>query len=242
MDYLSAIDSRCSRRRYTDDSIEEKLAESLRGQLDQYNRESGLHMQLILNDSKAFKGFKVSYGIFKGVRNYIALIGKRNDPDRLEKEGYFGEKIVLEATWMGLATCWIGTSYDKTLCTCKIEPDETLDLVIAVGYSEKKYGFKEKMMSNMMHRNTKKLEAIMACDVEPPEWFLKGMDAVKKAPTARNLMPFVFSYEGGSVSVKATGNHERVMVDIGIAKLHFEIGAGDGQWSLGNPATYRRIP
>lgn len=240
MDYLTAIDRRCSRRRYLDIPIEKELVRSLNMRIAEYNEESGLHMQLVLNDSRAFEGFKVSYGIFKGVQNYIALIGKTGDPDRMEKEGYFGEKLVLEATDMGLATCWIGTSYDKRFCSCEISPDESLDLVIAIGHSEKRQGFREKMMRSIMHRNAKTADSIISVDGETPDWFQKGIDAVRKAPTARNLMPFVFSYKDGKMIVKANGNHERIMVDIGIAKLHFEIGAGGGRWTIGDNAQYHR--
>ena len=46
-------------------------------------------------------------------RTTIAMIGRDDLPDRMEKVGRFGEKIILEATAMGLSTCWAGTSYDK---------------------------------------------------------------------------------------------------------------------------------
>lgn len=60
------------------------------------NRESGLHIQLVMNEPKAFDGFMAHYGKFSGVTNYIALIGKKN-ADLEEKCGYHGERPVLKA-------------------------------------------------------------------------------------------------------------------------------------------------
>ncbi len=41
------------------------------------NRESGLHIQLVRNEPKAFDGLMAHYGKFIGVTNYIAMIGKK---------------------------------------------------------------------------------------------------------------------------------------------------------------------
>ena len=42
-------------------------------------KESGLHMQLVLDEFHAFEGFMAHYGKFSGVRNYIALIGRKGN-------------------------------------------------------------------------------------------------------------------------------------------------------------------
>ena len=112
--YLSAIKKRCSRRKYTDKPIDSKYVKELEDSITLYNRESGLNMKLIIgNGGKLFDGFRKSYGLFVGVQNYIAMIGSKTLLNRMEKVGRFGEKLILEATAMGLSTCWVGTSYDK---------------------------------------------------------------------------------------------------------------------------------
>ena len=58
------------------------------------------------------------------------------------------------------------------------------------------------------------------------------------APTARNLRPFVFKYKDGQVSASITTPTETAMIDLGIAKLHFELGAGGGSWEYGNGGHY----
>ena len=77
MNLLQARQDRHSVRSYTDQSIEGKTKENLLSFIGQCNKESGLHMQLVLNEPNAFDSFMAHYGKFSGVRNYIALAGKR---------------------------------------------------------------------------------------------------------------------------------------------------------------------
>ena len=78
----------------------------------------------------------------------------------------------------------------------------------------------------------------MEAEAPVPEWFLRGMDAVYLAPTARNLRPFVFKYKDGQVTASITVPTETATIDLGIAKLHFELGAGGGSWESGNEGHY----
>ena len=57
------------------------------------------------------------------------------------------------------------------------------------------------------------------------DWFAKGVDAALLAPTAMNQQKFRFEKKGDKVMATAgTGFYSKI--DLGIAKLHFEIGAG----------------
>lgn len=237
--YLYAMKKRCSRRKYTNRPIDSKCVKELEDNIALYNRESGLNMKLVIeNGGELFNGFRKSYGLFVGVRNYIAMIGGKYLPNRMEKMGRFGEKIILEATAMGLSTCWVGTSYDKKTATALCKENDRLDCVIAIGYSDKKHSLKERMMEYGMHRQNKSKETLKEAEGPVPEWFLQGMDAVHLAPTARNLRPFVFKYKDGQVSASITTPTETAMIDLGIAKLHFELGAGGGSWEYGNGGHY----
>ena len=166
------------------------------------------------------------------------MIGSKTLLNRMEKVGRFGEKIILEATAMGLSTCWVGTSYDKNAAKELCEGNEELDCVIAVGYSDEKHSLKERMMEYGTHRQNKSKEALIESEEHVPEWFKQGMDAVYLAPTARNLRPFVFEYKDGQVTASTTVPTETAMIDLGIAKLHFELGARVGSWDYGNGSHY----
>jgi hypothetical protein len=62
-----------------------------------------------------------------------------------------------------------------------------------------------------------------------PDWFLLGMEAVQLAPTAMNQQRFRFELDGGHVKAVALPG-PYVKTDLGIAKCHFELGAGEDGW------------
>ena len=75
----------------------------------------------------------------------------------------------------------------------------------------------------------KQPEEVSKADSPVPDWFQRGVRAALLAPTAMNQQKFTFTLQGGSVAAKArTGFYTKV--DLGIAKYHFEIGAGTAQF------------
>ena len=100
MDLLQAIEERHSIRSYTDKNIEGETLKKLQTELQRLNDESGLNMQLVINEPKAFGGRMAHYGKFSGVKNYVAVVGKKT-ADFQEKCGYYGEKFVLYAQTLG---------------------------------------------------------------------------------------------------------------------------------------------
>ena len=77
--------------------------------------------------------------------------------------------------------------------------------------------------------------------VIPPNWFLAGMKAVEIAPSAVNRQPVKFTYKNGIVTAAVKNlKNESYALDLGIAKFHFELGAGGGEWAFGNGAEYTR--
>ncbi len=228
MDLLQAIKQRHSVRSYTDRPIEGAVKESLRSFTEQCAGESDLHLQLILDEPNAFDSFMAHYGKFSGVRNYIALVGKKN-ADLEERCGYYGEKIVLYAQSLGLNTCWVAQTYSKGKAKIDIGKGEKLCAVIAVGYGATAgVPHKSKSRESVM----KIQEKAPGAQGEPqgnlqgtPKWFLNGVDAALLAPTAVNQQKFTFILNGNDVSAKAgLGFYSKM--DLGIVKYHFEIGAG----------------
>lgn len=75
-------------------------------------------------------------------------------------------------------------------------------------------------------------ESVMHTEQTPPDWFLRGIDAALLAPTAMNQQKFVFSLKGNTVTAKAgIGFYSKI--DLGIAKYHFELGAGTENFRWG---------
>jgi nitroreductase len=235
---LEAIELRHSRRGYLDTPMEAGSIRILRDAIEEYNKISGLSIQLVEEGREAFKGFTMGYGMFSGVRSYIAIVGKKSDKNLLEKAGYYGEKLVLTATKLGLGTCWVGGTFNKRRTACTIHEGETLAILITIGNVEEKKGLRENMFYKLAHRGTKSIEQMYTAEGDVPDWFLQGMRAVQKAPSAVNLQPVLFHYLMGIITADVKETLHMQLVDLGIAKLHFEIGAGRGKFVFGNGATF----
>ena len=216
MDLLQAMKERHSVRSYTEQPIEGKIKEDLTAFVEQCSRESGLHLQLVLDEPDAFQSLLAHYGKFSGVRNYIVLAGRKGD-DLDEKCGYYGEKIVLYAQTLGLNTCWVAMTFSKgaTRKSCTLSRGERLVAVLALGYG----------VNQGTPHKSKPMDALCSVAGEMPEWFRLGMESALLAPTAMNQQKFKITLDGRAVSAQSLGGFYS-RVDLGIVKYHFEAGAG----------------
>lgn len=215
-----AIQARHAVRSYTSRPIEKEKIDVLTQLMDELNAQSGLHIQLVLNDPKAFDSRLAHYGKFSGVSNYFAMIGKKDD-SLDETIGYCGEHLVLKAQMLGLNTCWVGLTFKKNPDVLHVADGEKVRCVIALGYGT---------TQGVAHK-VKPFEKVVKAKLnvskeDLPTWFRKGVEAALLAPTAVNQQKFKFSVIGDKyVSAKA-GMGFFSKVDLGIVKYHFEIGAG----------------
>ena len=239
MNNLESIEQRKSRRSYLETPIGQEKLKVLTDLIDNYNQENNLSIQLIKNGSEAFNGIKKSYGLFKGVRTLLVLIGKKDDIHLKEKLGYYGELLVLEATKMDLGTCWVGATFDRNSTIATIQEDETLVCVITIGNVAKET-FKEKLVHKIVTRKTKALDELYIADCTTPEWFINGLQAVQKAPSANNNQPVKFQYKEGDIRAYVEESYRFNLVDLGIAKAHFSIAAGS-YFEFGNYGKYKFI-
>lgn len=213
MDIKEAVIKRHSVRRYIDKPIEDNVALELRNAILSVANESGLDIQLVLNEPKAFTGPLASYGKFENCKNYITICGKKG---RETDVGYYGERLVITAQILGLNTCWVALTYKRGQVPIKAKRGEKFYIVISVGYGR----------NRGLPRKTKPMEKL--CDVkgEMPQWFYEGMDFAMRAPTAINQQKFLITLlENNRVRAKALlGPCSKI--DLGIVKYHFELGAG----------------
>lgn len=218
MDLMRAIRERHAVRSYEDRAIEGDVKKELLSFIWQCNKESGLHMQLVTDEPRAFDGFMAHYGKFSGVKNYIAMVGKKG-ADLEETCGYYGEKVVLKAQELGLNTCWVALTYSKVKNAFQVENGEKLCCVIAIGYGA---------TQGVSHK-VKGIKELSETQGDMPQWFRNGMEAAQLAPTAMNQQKFVITLNGNRVSAKA-GKGFYTKLDLGIVKYHFEVGAGEADW------------
>ena len=73
MTIQEAIEARHSVRAYKDQPLTEEVVKVLNEKIAELNKEGNLHIQLILNEPKAFQGKLAKYGKFSGVGNYLVM-------------------------------------------------------------------------------------------------------------------------------------------------------------------------
>ena len=231
MTIQEAIEARHSVRAYKELPLAEDVVKVLKEQIAILNNEGNLHIQLIQNEPKAFQGTMAKYGKFRNVTNYIVMAGKKAD-DLDERVGYFGEHLVLLAQTLGLNTCWVGLSYSKVPGTYVLDEGEKIACYIALGYGETQ-GVSHKIKAiEQVSRSAMPLGSSKNTSDVTPSWFRKGVEAALLAPTAVNQQKFSFEYVGmknGRHLVHAKKGFSIIgytQMDLGIAKYHFEIGAG----------------
>ncbi len=212
---LDTIKSRHSVRRYTEEPLSEEHNNILKEIVDKCNASGNFNMQLITDEPNAFgKSFFARYGKFYNVRNYICLIGPKAKETE-ERLGYYGEIVVLKAQQLGINSCWCGLSYSKSNAIFKINDGEKLYALIALGYGENQ---------GVQHKS-KSPDKISSDIASSPEWYLEGIEAALLGPSAVNQQKFHFRYINDNRVAVSTDWGFYNKTDIGIAKLHFEIGS-----------------
>ncbi len=216
MTEIEALRERRSIRKYQDRPLEASVVDALNREIEKINREGDLRMQLVTNEPKAFKGF-LSYGNFSNVNNYVMVVGRKSDS--LEyRAGYYSEKFVLAAQKLGLRTCIVGLTYKKVDGAFTIGPDERVVVCIAIGYGAE----------DGRNHKVKTPEQVSNLTAESPEWFVRGVEAALKAPTAVNQQKFYFEYVApdGVRPKRGKSLVGYTKIDLGIAMYNFEVGAG----------------
>ncbi len=226
-----AIQTRISCRSYQDRLIEPEVLGEIKSCIDALNAESGLHFQLLTAGEKGQSIIKMSPAMFSGpIYTFAALVGGE-DPVSSEKVGYYGQKLVLYATRLGLGTCWVAGTYDKNSITVDVPEGEKVWDVIPMGYATDKVPLKQKMIRAAIRKSDRKPEQFLESDMgyaDTPEWIRKGIEAILKGPSAVNQQPVNIVYKDGKAYAKIWKDGRGLQYnDLGIAKRQFEVGAAE---------------
>lgn len=253
--WYSAIFQRLSRRQFEERSLPEEIIDRLSVVARQLNDDvPGARAVLVTeNPSAVFKGAVGAYGKIKGAPAYVAFVGNMEDSSVQEKVGRLGEIFVLEATSLGLATCWIGAFFRPNLVRSQIniDSDEQVLAVSPIGFAKEHYTLEEKLMSGIvMSRKRKNLEELYLNKPTEPlsPWVQSALEAARIAPSAVNRQPWRFSVENEAIKISVDNSrdsyHISKRLDCGIAMAHIEIAANHegvvGQWEhLSSPDVAR---
>ena len=87
-------------RSYLDRPIPADIVAALQAEVEACNAEAGLHIQLITDEPRAFGSFTAHYGMFSGVKNYFALVGKR-------ATDWMKRSAITASSWCFTRRCWV---------------------------------------------------------------------------------------------------------------------------------------
>jgi nitroreductase len=231
-----ALKVRKSRRQFNSQVIPLEIIAKLQELcLDLNSKLTGVRAVLVNhNPDKVFKGAIGSYGKIKGAPAYVAFIGDLKDPEVQAKLGYMGEAFILEATALGLGTCWVGGFFKPDVVAEDIElsAEEKVLSVTPIGYAGETFNREERLMVNIASSHKRK-DLAKLCSGLPekdwPDWVRSALEAARIAPSAVNRQPWRFRVERDSITItvdsKLNLTHISKRLDCGIAMLHLEIGA-----------------
>lgn len=210
-------------------------------------------------DGSALRGLG-TYGFIRGATAFIVGVVKSGGM-ALEDFGYGMEQAILFATDLGLGTCWLGGTFNRSRFAerATLGEGEQMPCVAAIGYIAEK----RSLMDRVIRRNAgsdrrhpwehlffheRFGEPLTAEDAGP---YATPLEMVRLGPSASNKQPWRVIQEGGRWhfylqrtpgyrSARLVQIPDLQRVDMGIAMCHFELTAREsglrGQWSVAEPA------
>ena len=228
--WISAARTRCSRRSYTGASVPDEVLRALTRCAEEFRPFPGARGVVVPVASQSmFVGIVGAYGGISNAPSAMVLLGGDETP--AEAVGYTGEALVLEATALGLDTCWVGGLFSAGHAAREAGamPGERVFAVCALGQARTRVTLKERTLFGASHARPRRSVAEIAPGVDSwPTWARAAVDVVRLAPSAMNKQPWRLRLDGDRLVIGAEPpERPRISkrLDCGIAMLHAEIGA-----------------
>jgi hypothetical protein len=262
MSIIETIRMRVSCRTYSNIAVEPdkiaKLTEYLKSNTDVPFSSKIRFMLLNFNnmDMSELKSLG-TYGVIKGARQFV--VGAVVDqPKAMEDYGYSMEKNILTATSLGLGTCWLGGTFNRTGFGKKLNlvEGELLPVVTPVGYSSDRRSLIERVFRFSAGSDKRKPweELFYEGSIETPLTkdragnYTTPLECVRIGPSASNKQPWriIKDHDNYHFYIKRTPGYDRAFgpirmqsIDMGIAMCHFELSSRemglDGLWKVKDP-------
>lgn len=233
MTALELLQSRHSVRSYSSRTVSEGIRNKLRSEVTFINtHEAGLNFQLCFDDDAPFRGVGRSYGMLRGVNNYLCAVIDPTFDDAYERAGYCAEQFVIEALKLGLGTCFVGGTFSRQHVGARVEVYEKVPFVVSFGYAEESLTpLIAKVAMKFAHRKTMSPRDFFDGNDSEYEsalrefpWLFEALQAVACAPSYLNKRPVRLKVvtEDGMRHIVAyvTTKQETTLVDLGIAKYN----------------------
>lgn len=199
-----------------------------------------IRVQLIEKDTAA-NGEKLgTYGVIKGAKLYLGVT-VADKPYAMEAVGYDFEKLVLYAASLGLGTCWLGGTFNRSAFVeaMEIKEGELFPILSPLGHPAERKSITEKLMRKMVNADNRLDwgEIFFNGDFSQPlaedscEYDF-ALEMLRLAPSAVNKQPWrvvvcgdkVHFYKKPMAGAEIT-TIDMQRIDLGIAMCHFDLAA-----------------
>jgi nitroreductase len=256
--WYQAISKRRSRRYYDQSkSISNDVMDRMQSVCDNFRPFNRARAVLVNGHcNEVFTGIIGSYGKIKCAKAFVAFVGDLSCKNVQEEVGYTGQGIILEATALNLASCWVGGFFKSAAVRslAKIGEQERVMAVTPIGYVKEHETLEEQFMAGFGRNHNRKPLSTLVTGLQKdiwPSWISASLEAARLSPSAINRQPWGFEVNGDSVLIKVRtpGPDFNVSkrLDCGIAMLNFEVASQyngvKGTWSfLEDPLVARFTP
>lgn len=246
--WFDAMQSRISTRHYNGEAIDITLLDRLDQTCQRLSRPETPARAIVVRQAppEAFTGLVGSYGRIEDAPSLVAFVGA---DDAAHDIGYVGEAVVLEATALGLETCWIAASFDPERVgrLAELGEGERVHAITALGHASGENGVSERLMRAALRaRSRLPTDTIASGHEDWPAWAQEAAAAVRVAPSGANRQPWRLHMDGEAlVLTGAPKVYRTAPIDFGIAMLHAELGAAhagvSGRWATGEEGEVARF-
>jgi hypothetical protein len=248
--WLDAMQSRISSRRYNGEAIDAALLDRLDRTCQRLSDTEAPARAVLVRQAppEVFTGLVGSYGRVEDSPSLVAFVGAG---DAAHDIGYVGEAVILEATLLGLDTCWIAASFDPERAgrLAELGEGERVHAITALGHATDKTGVSEKLMrASLRARKRLPMDTIAPGHGDWPAWAREAAAALRLAPSGANKQPWRLHMDGDALVItEAPKVYWTAPIDFGIAMLHAELGAEhagvSGRWTTDrNDEVARFVP
>ena len=239
--WFTAISLRHSQRKYSGEKPDENVMDRLDTACNNFRPFPSARAVLVREPGyDVFKGIIGSYFKVSDAPYYIAFIGDMTAPNVQEVVGYLGEGVILEATALGLNTCWVGGFFrrEEVMKQIDLQDSEQVLAITPIGYSKDESD--RVGVSSKNHRRKDLNKLIVNGELEENSWSRTALEAARLAPSAANRQPWRFTIKDDSIVVSSDNKRQEFSVsrrlDCGIAMIHIELGArsigASGTWEF----------
>ncbi len=251
MDVLAAMHQRISVRSYEERPVDVALSQRLLSLAQEADHVTDYPPRIELvsgvDQTKRVLTFMIgSYGLIQNAPHLLVGVLSTDSEEAHIDLGYVLEQVVLEATRLGLGTCWITGTFDAESAgeVVGLAPGELVGAVCALGYpKEEGFGrFHSRLVRRLAGGHKRKPLTELAFDgrwgtpwspQEADSTLVTVLEHARIAPSAHNAQPWRFVVRPSELMLATV---KPAPIDAGIIMSHVALAARaldfDGEWTL----------